>query len=311
MTNCSWVLLYVKRWLAAPLQHPDGTLVERDKGTPQGSAVSPVLANLFMHFAFDLWMAREIPGCPFERYADDAVVHCKSRRQANTCASGSPREWGRWGYGSIPTRRGSSTARTATVGRSTSTPPLPSSVPPNIGGAAREEPVELMSTPNRIRTGDRLRESCETRRATNLLICRSFRAPGPPSETSLLFRIFRISSGCSGCNWGSAAKTRGLSPYPRGPRSPSLENGDTPRASEMLRRRPDGQADHRKARRVGRPARMLRAAGGSGYGGLLLRSWRGAGPVDRRRLRRHRGLWTGRSRGVHASHVLTQLQHVA
>ena len=182
---------------------------------------------------------------------------------------------------------------------------------PNIGGAAREEPVELMSTPNRIRTGDRLRESCETRRATNLLICRSFRAPGPPSETSLLFRIFRISSGCSGCNWGSAAKTRGLSPYPRGPRSPSLENGDTPRASEMLRRRPDGQADHRKARRVGRPARMLRAAGGSGYGGLLLRSWRGAGPVDRRRLRRHRGLWTGRSRGVHASHVLTQLQHVA
>ncbi len=82
VTDCPWVLLYVKRWLAAPLQHPDGTLVERDKGTPQGSAVSPVLANLFMHFAFDLWMAREFPGCPFERYADDAVVHCKSRRQA-------------------------------------------------------------------------------------------------------------------------------------------------------------------------------------------------------------------------------------
>ena len=82
VTDCPWVLLYVKRWLAAPMQHPDGTLVERDKGTPQGSAVSPVLANLFMHFAFDLWMAREFPGCPFERYADDAVVHCKSRRQA-------------------------------------------------------------------------------------------------------------------------------------------------------------------------------------------------------------------------------------
>ena len=83
VTECPWVLLYVKRWLAAPLQHPDGTLVERDKGTPQGSAVSPVLANLFMHFAFDSWMAREFPGCPFERYADDAVVHCRSRRQAD------------------------------------------------------------------------------------------------------------------------------------------------------------------------------------------------------------------------------------
>ena len=82
VTDARWVLLYVKRWLAAPLQHPDGTLVERDKGTPQGSAVSPVLANLFMHYAFDLWMARKHPGCPFERYADDAVVHCKSRRQA-------------------------------------------------------------------------------------------------------------------------------------------------------------------------------------------------------------------------------------
>lgn len=77
-----WVLLYVKRWLAAPLQSPDGSLVERDKGTPQGSAVSPILANLFMHFAFDSWMARKFPGCPFERYADDAVVHCVSRRQA-------------------------------------------------------------------------------------------------------------------------------------------------------------------------------------------------------------------------------------
>jgi RNA-directed DNA polymerase len=82
VTDCRWVLLYVKRWLAAPLQRPDGTLVERDKGTPQGSAISPVLANLFMHYAFDLWMAREFPRCPFERYADDAIVHCTTRRQA-------------------------------------------------------------------------------------------------------------------------------------------------------------------------------------------------------------------------------------
>ena len=88
VTDCSWVLLYVKRWLAAPLQHPDGTLVERDKGTPQGSAVSPVLANLFMHYAFDAWIARNFPGCPFERYADDAVVHCKTRRQAEDVLAG-------------------------------------------------------------------------------------------------------------------------------------------------------------------------------------------------------------------------------
>ena len=82
VTDCRWVLLHVRRWLEAPLQRPDGTLVQRDKGTPQGSAVSPVLANLFMHYAFDTWMAREFPDCPFERYADDAVVHCKNRRQA-------------------------------------------------------------------------------------------------------------------------------------------------------------------------------------------------------------------------------------
>jgi RNA-directed DNA polymerase len=82
VTDCRWVLLYVKRWLEAPLQQPDGTLIERDKGTPQGSAISPVLANLFMHYAFDSWMARNFPGCPFERYADDAIVHCKTRRQA-------------------------------------------------------------------------------------------------------------------------------------------------------------------------------------------------------------------------------------
>jgi group II intron reverse transcriptase/maturase len=81
-TALPWVILYVKRWLAAPIRMPDGTLAERDRGTPQGSAVSPVLANLFMHYALDLWMAREFPVCPFERYADDAVVHCKSLAQA-------------------------------------------------------------------------------------------------------------------------------------------------------------------------------------------------------------------------------------
>ncbi|MGI5517875.1 group II intron reverse transcriptase/maturase [Streptomyces sp. CA-106131] len=81
-TDLPWVVLYVRRWLEAPLQLPDGTLQQRDRGTPQGSAISPVLANLFMHYAFDMWMAREYPGIPFERYADDGVVHCVSEGQA-------------------------------------------------------------------------------------------------------------------------------------------------------------------------------------------------------------------------------------
>jgi group II intron reverse transcriptase/maturase len=85
-TDLPWVVLYVKRWLQAPLQLPDGTLRERDRGTPQGSAVSPVLANLFLHYAFDSWMAREFPSVRFERYVDDAVVHCVSKAQAITVA---------------------------------------------------------------------------------------------------------------------------------------------------------------------------------------------------------------------------------
>jgi group II intron reverse transcriptase/maturase len=81
-TGLPWVVLYVRRWLQAPLVLPDGSLQVRDRGTPQGSAVSPVLANLFLHYAFDGWMAREFPGVAFERYVDDAVVHCVSERQA-------------------------------------------------------------------------------------------------------------------------------------------------------------------------------------------------------------------------------------
>jgi group II intron reverse transcriptase/maturase len=81
-TDLPWVLLYVKRWLEAPLRLPDGTLQTRDRGTPQGSAVSPVLANLFLHYAFDMWMARTFPTIAFERYVDDAVVHCVSKAQA-------------------------------------------------------------------------------------------------------------------------------------------------------------------------------------------------------------------------------------
>ena len=77
-----WIVLYVRRWLAAPIVMPEGTVHARDKGTPQGSCVSPVLANLFMHYAFDKWLEREFPAVEFERYADDAVVHCATERQA-------------------------------------------------------------------------------------------------------------------------------------------------------------------------------------------------------------------------------------
>jgi group II intron reverse transcriptase/maturase len=81
-TDDRWVMLYVKRWLQAPLHLPDGTLQQRDRGTPQGSAISPVLANLFMHYAFDSWLARNHPDVQFERYADDAVIHCVSELRA-------------------------------------------------------------------------------------------------------------------------------------------------------------------------------------------------------------------------------------
>lgn len=81
-TDLPWVRLYVARWLRAPVQRPDGTLEERTKGTPQGGVASPLLANLFLHYAFDLWMQRTFPSVQFERYADDAIVHCRSERQA-------------------------------------------------------------------------------------------------------------------------------------------------------------------------------------------------------------------------------------
>ena len=81
-TNLRWVLLYVERWLKAPLQLEDGTLKQRDRGSPQGSAISPVLANIFLHYALDLWLGREFPAVTFERYADDVILHCKSKQQA-------------------------------------------------------------------------------------------------------------------------------------------------------------------------------------------------------------------------------------
>lgn len=81
-TDCEWVLLYVERWLTASVQLKDGSQLARDKGTPQGGVVSPLLSNLFLHYVFDRWMRKQVPEIPFERYADDGVCHCKTLAQA-------------------------------------------------------------------------------------------------------------------------------------------------------------------------------------------------------------------------------------
>jgi group II intron reverse transcriptase/maturase len=81
-TDCRWVVLYIERWLKADVVMPDGTVESRDRGTPQGGVISPLLANLFLHYAFDQWMVRRHPTVPFERYADDVICHCDSQAQA-------------------------------------------------------------------------------------------------------------------------------------------------------------------------------------------------------------------------------------
>ena len=81
-TDCRWALLYIERWLKAPEQTEDGGIVPRTAGTPQGGVISPLLANLFLHYAFDMWMTRTFPHIPFERYADDIICHCESADEA-------------------------------------------------------------------------------------------------------------------------------------------------------------------------------------------------------------------------------------
>jgi group II intron reverse transcriptase/maturase len=81
-TDQKWILLYVERCLKSPMQKADGALVERTMGTPQGGPLSPLLANLYLHWGLDSWMTREFPGMPFERFADDVVIHCASEQQA-------------------------------------------------------------------------------------------------------------------------------------------------------------------------------------------------------------------------------------
>jgi RNA-directed DNA polymerase len=82
--TCKWALLYIERWLTAPMVQEDGTRIERNYGTPQGGVVSPILSNTFLHYAFDLWMARTHPDLPWCRYADDGLVHCRSEQEAQT-----------------------------------------------------------------------------------------------------------------------------------------------------------------------------------------------------------------------------------
>ena len=81
-TESKWIILYIERWLTAPMQMPDGQLVERTKGVPQGGVISPVLSNLYLHYVFDVWMEKKHPSVPWCRYADDGVVHCKTEEQA-------------------------------------------------------------------------------------------------------------------------------------------------------------------------------------------------------------------------------------
>jgi RNA-directed DNA polymerase len=81
-TTCKWVILYIERWLKAPMQTPDGSLIERTRGTPQGGVISPCLANLFLHYAFDAWMMRTHPANKWCRYADDGLIHCRTEQEA-------------------------------------------------------------------------------------------------------------------------------------------------------------------------------------------------------------------------------------
>ena len=81
-TQQKWVLLYVERWLKAGIEQADGSIAARAKGTPQGGVISPLLANLYLHHAFDMWMSRHFASHPFERYADDIIVHCNSKAEA-------------------------------------------------------------------------------------------------------------------------------------------------------------------------------------------------------------------------------------
>jgi len=103
-TDNPWIILYIQRWLIAPFQMPDGTVKERSKGTPQGGVISPILANLFLHYAFDKWMAKHHPGIPFARYADDGVAHCRSRKDAESLRGNLEKRFAECGLELHPTK---------------------------------------------------------------------------------------------------------------------------------------------------------------------------------------------------------------
>ena len=114
-TGCPWVILYIERWLKAPVQMEDGSIVPRTAGTPQGGVISPTLANLFLHYSFDMWMTRTFPAIPFERYADDSICHCRSEHEARALWVALRRALLRpAGWFCIRRRQSSSTARTRT-----------------------------------------------------------------------------------------------------------------------------------------------------------------------------------------------------
>jgi group II intron reverse transcriptase/maturase len=84
----NWEVLYIERWLKAPVQQVNGVIVAKGEcGIPQGGSISPLLSNLFLHYGLDLWLKREFPRIPFERYLDDCIIHCKTKRQANFVVS--------------------------------------------------------------------------------------------------------------------------------------------------------------------------------------------------------------------------------
>lgn len=112
-----WMLLYIERWLKAPLQKAEGTITARTKGVPQGSIIGPVLVNLYLHYVMDRWLEREFRGCRFERYADDAIIHCHRLKDALVLKAALERRMKHADCNCIRRKRASYTAKTVTVGR--------------------------------------------------------------------------------------------------------------------------------------------------------------------------------------------------
>ncbi|MFK4535069.1 retron-type reverse transcriptase [Bradyrhizobium ottawaense] len=148
-TESSWVRLYVKRWLQAPVEREDGTLVERTRGTPQGSSVSPLLANLVLHYAFDLWMQRTLPHLCFERYADDAIVHCRTKARLEPLWWRSENVLRNAVWNSTRRKPGSSTARIINGERNANTSRSTSLATPSSRAALAIERARSSSTPSR------------------------------------------------------------------------------------------------------------------------------------------------------------------